>query len=89
MTLAPRAVLAYSCSERKKKGKEKEKEKEKKRRKKENFLSESHFSVKIMPCHIRVACHISGTYDPRGAVVIWDLFDTLISSRTWICILRL
>ena len=42
---------------------EKGEERGKKRRKKEQGknLNGSHLSVKIMPCHIRVACHINTT----------------------------
>lgn len=40
-------------------GEEKEKGKERRKKGKGNFLSGSYSSVKIIPRHVRVACHFS------------------------------
>ena len=56
--------------------KENKGEKEKKKEKAKN-LNGSYLSVKTMPRHVCVACHINAMYDPEVVVTIWDLDDIL------------
>lgn len=56
------AVRGKRRKQKKKKreeGEEKEKGKERRKKGKGNFLSGSYSSVKIIPRHVRVACHFS------------------------------